>query len=138
MPTRKIFGPTKARWHGGTRPTMAQDPWNLAHSFNYNQMKGNEDKCHVMLSSQDSVHVNIGTVQIENSKYSKLLGINIYSKLTFEGHINRTCETSSTKLNALRKISYHIDPLKQRLLVNAFFTSQFNYCPLTRMFHNRI
>ena len=30
-----------------------------------------------MLISQDSVHVNIGTVQIENSKYSKLLGINI-------------------------------------------------------------
>ena len=50
---------------------MAQDPWNLAHLFNYNQMKGNEDKCHVMLSSQNSVHVNIGTVK--NSKYSKLL-----------------------------------------------------------------
>ena len=100
-------------------------------------MKGNEDKCCVMLSSQDSVHVNIGTVQIENSKYSKLLGINIDSKLTFEGHINRTCKTSSTKLNALSKISYYMDPLKRRLLVNAFFTSQFNYCPLTWMFHSR-
>ena len=31
--------------------------------FNYNQMKGNEDKCHVILSSQDIVHE-----QIENSK----------------------------------------------------------------------
>ena len=101
IPTRKVFGPTKARWHGGTKPTR-----NLAHSFNYNQIKGNEDKCCVMLSSQDIVHVNIGTVQIENSKYSKLLGINIDSKLTFEGHINRTCKTSSTKLNALNKISY--------------------------------
>ena len=69
-------------------------------------MRGNKDKCHIMLCSQDSVHVNIGTVQIENSKYSKLLGINIDSKLTFEGHINRTCKTSSTKLNALNKISY--------------------------------
>ena len=32
---RKIFGPSKARRHGGTRPTrpkMAQDPRNLAHS----------------------------------------------------------------------------------------------------------
>ena len=26
--------------------------------FNHNQMKGNEDKCHVILSSQDNVHVN--------------------------------------------------------------------------------
>ena len=47
-------------------------------------MKGNKCKCHLMLSSQDSVHVNIGPAQIENSKCQKLLGININSKLTFE------------------------------------------------------
>ena len=105
--------------------------------FNYNQMKGNEDKCHVILSSQDNVHVNIGTAQIENSKSQKLLGINIDSKLTFEDHINRICKKASAKLNALGRISYYMDPLKRRLLVNAFFTSQFNYCPLTWMFHSR-
>ena len=48
--------------------------------FNYNQIKGNEDKSNVMLSSQDSVHVNIGTRQIENSKCQKLLVINVDSK----------------------------------------------------------
>ena len=105
--------------------------------FNYNQMKGNEDKCHVILSSQDNVHVNIGTAQIENSKCQKLLGINIDSKLTFEDHINRICKKASAKLNALGRISYYMDPLKRRLPVNAFFTSQFNYCPLTWMFHSR-
>ena len=53
--------------------------------FNYNQMKGNEDKfCHVILSSKGNVHVNIGTAQTEKSKCQKLLGINIDSKLTFE------------------------------------------------------
>ena len=35
--------------------------------FNYSQMKRNEDKCHVMLSSQDNVHVKMGTAQSENS-----------------------------------------------------------------------
>ena len=30
-----------------------------------------------------------------------------------------------------------MDALKRRLLANAFFTSQFNYCPLTWMFHSR-
>ena len=105
--------------------------------FNYNQMKGNEDKCHVILSSQDNVHVNIGTAQIENSKCQKLLGINIDSKLTFEDHINRICKKASAKLNALSRISYYMDPLKRQLLVNVFFTSQFNYCPLTWMFHCR-
>ena len=62
--------------------------------YNYNQMKGNIDKCHIMLNSQNSVHVNIDTVQIENRKYPKLLCFNINSKLTFEGHINRICKTS--------------------------------------------
>ena len=100
-------------------------------------MKGNEDKCHVILSSQDNMHVNIGTTQIENSKYQKLLGINIDSKLTFENHINRICKKASAKVNALSRISYYLDPLKRRLLLNAFFTSQFNYCPLTWMFHSR-
>ena len=47
--------------------------------INYNQMKGKKDKCHVILNSQDNVHVNIGTSQIENSKCQKLLGININS-----------------------------------------------------------
>ena len=31
IPTGKTFVPTKARWHDGTRPTLARDPQNLAH-----------------------------------------------------------------------------------------------------------
>ena len=62
--------------------------------YNYNQMKGNIDKCHVMLNSQNSVHVNIDTVQMGNRKYPKLLAFNINSKLIFEGHINHICKTS--------------------------------------------
>ena len=83
------------------------------------------------------MQVNLGTAQIENIKYQKLLGINIDSKLTFEDHINRLCTKASAKLNALGRILYYMDPLKRRLLVNTFFTSQFNYCPLTWMFHSR-
>ena len=105
--------------------------------FNYNQMKWIEDKCHVILRSQGNAHVNIGTTQIENSKCQKLSDINIDSKLTFEDHINCICKKASAQLNALGRISYYMDPLKRRLLVNAFFTSHFNYCPLNWMFHSR-
>ena len=76
--------------------------------FNYNQMKGNKDKCHVILISQVNVHVNIGTAQRENSKCQKLLGINIDSKLTLEDHISRTCNKASTKLIGLCRISYYM------------------------------
>ena len=84
-------------------------------------MKGNEDKCHVILSSQDNVHVNIGTAQIENSKCQKLLDINIDSKLTFEDHINRICKKASAKLNALGRVSYYIDPLKTVITCERIF-----------------
>ena len=39
IPTRTNFGPTKARWHDGLRPTMAQNPRNLAHSLKTNVME---------------------------------------------------------------------------------------------------
>ena len=83
------------------------------------------------------LHDKYCTAQIEHSKWQKLLVINIDSKLTFEDHRNRICKKASAKLNVLSRISYYMDPLKRQLLVNVFFTSQFNYCPLTWMFHCR-
>ena len=62
-------------------------------------MKGDEDKYHVIFSSQDNVHINIGTAKIGNSKCQKLLGINTDAKLTFENHINHICKKTSAKLN---------------------------------------
>ena len=36
-------------------------------------MKGNEDKRHVLLSTDETVQVNIGIARINNSKCEKLL-----------------------------------------------------------------
>ena len=41
------------------------------------------------------------------------------------------------KLNALARITPYIDLTKKRLLLNGFFMSQFNYCQLVWMCHNR-
>ena len=68
---------------------------------------------------------------MERSRFWSFSWVNFGTKLTFEDHINRICKKASAKLNALSRISYYMDPLKRRLLVNAFFTSQFDYCPLT-------
>ena len=106
--------------------------------FCYNQIKENEDKCHVMLRLQNNVYANIAIAQIENSKSQKLLGIiKIDSKLTFEDHINHMCKKASAKLNVLSRTSYYIDPLKWWLRANAFFTPQFNYSPYTWMIYSR-
>ena len=40
-------------------------------------------------------------------------------------------------MNALARITPYIDLTKKRLLLNGFFMSQFNYCQLVWMCHNR-
>ena len=49
--------------------------------FSDNHMKANEDKCHILLSSNENLLVNVGTLQIQDSSSEKLIGIKIDSKL---------------------------------------------------------
>ena len=68
-------------------------------------MQGNADKCHVLLSTDQKLHVNIGTSQIENSTCEKLLGVNIDSKLSFEKHLNIICGKARAKISALGRVA---------------------------------
>ena len=56
--------------------------------FKNSQMKGKEDKCHVVLSTHEYMHVKIGTSHIKNSCLEKLLGLRIDYDLNFEEHIS--------------------------------------------------
>ena len=40
-------------------------------------MKDNENKCHVLLSTNETVQVDIGTAHINDSKCKNLLGVKI-------------------------------------------------------------
>ena len=73
---------------------------------------------------------------IDNSKCEKLLGVKFDYKLTFNAHIDDICKKAGLKLNALSRIAPYMDFNKKRLLVNVFFMSQFNYCPLIWVCHN--
>ena len=59
------------------------------------------------------------------------------NKLKSEKHINTICQKANRKLNALARITPYMELTKRRILMNAFFDSQFNYCPLIWMFHSR-
>ena len=47
------------------------------------------------------------------------------------------CKKASQKLNALSRLCALISFDKRKMLMNAFFNSQFSYSPLVWMFHNR-
>ena len=66
-------------------------------------MKGNTDKCHLLLSKYESSEIHIGDSIVESSTCEKLLGIKIDSKLRFDDHIQDLCNKANRKLRALAR-----------------------------------
>ena len=66
-----------------------------------------------------------------------MLDINFEHKLKFTNHIDEIYKMVSRKVNALARIASYMGIRKRRNLMNAFFKSQFNYCPLMWMCCNR-
>ena len=82
--------------------------------------------------------VTIRSSTIKESEYKKLLGITFDKKLSFRKHIGDLCKKVNQTLHALARLSTYIDPLKLEILINSIIISQFNYCPLVWMFHDRV
>ena len=109
----------------------------LANWFSNNEIKLNTDQCHLILNSQEPNTLKIGDLHINNSLSEKLLGITFDCKLKFNKHIEAICQKASQKINALARLAPYMGTTKKRIIMNAFFKSQFNYCPLVWMCCNR-
>ena len=105
--------------------------------FSLNQMKANPDKCHLLMSTKTPATLKIGDNSISNSDCKKPLGVKIDSKLNFNIHLDTILKKASQKIHVLAKITPYMSINKRRLLMNSFFKSQFNYCPLVWMCHSR-
>ena len=105
--------------------------------FSANYFKANPKKSHFLLTSNEQLNLNLDYLIIKTSKSEKLLGINIDNFVTFNEHVSKLCKKASQKLHAIVRISSYLNKNKLRLIMNAFFSSQFGYCPLVWMFHNR-
>ena len=100
-------------------------------------MKSNPEKCNFLFSARKKMSLIVENKEINNSTHEKLLGVIIDSKLSFNTHIDHICKKSSLKLNALSRITTHLDFKKKKLLIKSFFMFQFNYRQLIWMCHNR-
>ena len=116
---------------------LENDSIQLFKWFSDNQMKANKDKCHLVISNNEKVSMKIDNIELENTSSEKLLGITIDSKLNFKEHLEGIIKKASRKVNVLSRITPYMNLTKRKLLMNSFFTSQFNYCPLVWMCHNR-
>ena len=68
-----------------------------------NQMKGNPEKCHLIMSTDQSVNVQLGGSLIERSDCEKMLGVKIDYKLNFDKHVKTLCSKANNKLTALAR-----------------------------------
>ena len=89
--------------------------------FSDNQMKNNGDKCHLIVSTNDTAEIQIGEYLIKSSTNEKLRGVNIDSKLTFDRHVSHLCNKANKKLRALARITPYMTLEKKKLVMNSFF-----------------
>ena len=92
-------------------------------SFTDNLFKANPEKYHLLVSTNEKRHLNVGEIEISNSKGKNLLGIKTDSKLMIDSHVKSQCKKASQKLNALSRVAYQLDFNQRKLLMNAFITS---------------
>ena len=59
--------------------------------FKDNLFTGSPDKCHLLVSTNEKIKINIGEFSIENSDCEKLLRVKIDNKLTFDYHVSDMC-----------------------------------------------
>ena len=100
-------------------------------------MKSNTDKCHLIIVNNQVNNIKIGNDIIISKTSVKLLGVTIDNKLNFNEHVDNICKKANNKLHVLAGIAKYLSPDKLRILMKTFIESQFNYCPLTWMFHSR-
>ena len=71
--------------------------------------------------------MRVDNIEIETASLEKLLGIIVDSKRNFKEHLEGIIKKASWKLNVLPRITPYRN---QKLIMNLFFTSQVNHCPL--------
>ena len=117
--------------------TLEKETSLILNWFKINEMKSNDDKCHLMVCKKKNVSVTLGNETIKESNSVELLGIKINAYLNMNEHVTNLCKKANQKLHALARISKYLREDKLKIFMKTFIQSQFNYCPLVWMFHNR-
>ena len=78
--------------------------------FKNNLLKSNADKCHLLVSTNDRVSINVDGFKIDKSDTEKLLGVKFDKKLTFDDQISDICKKAGRKISALARVTNCEEP----------------------------
>ena len=79
-------------------------------------------------------YISIDQKNIKTSSSVKLLGVYIDDKLNFNLHITNICRSAANQLHVLIRLRMFLNFEEKKTLINCYFYSNFNYCPLVWMF----
>ena len=79
-------------------------------------------------------YISIDQKNIKTSSLVKLLGVNTDDQLNFNVHITKICRSAANQLHALIRLWMSLNFEEEKTLINSYFYSSFNYCPLVWMF----
>ena len=79
-------------------------------------------------------YISIDQKNIKTSSSVKRLGVHIDDNLNFNVHITKICRSAANQLHALIRLSMLLTFAEKKTLINSYFYSNFNYCPLVWMF----
>ena len=71
--------------------------------FRKNEMKPNDDKCHLIVCNQEKLSVTLGNESIDSTDTVELLGITIDKNLNFTEHVSDLCKRGNQKLHVLAR-----------------------------------
>ena len=63
-------------------------------------MKGNTDKCHLILSKVNDGEIRVGESLIKNTSCDKFLGVKIDQHLNFDNQVKAICQNASGKIKS--------------------------------------
>ena len=74
----------------------------------------------MLVSTNDTVNIKIGNIDVTKSTCEKLLGVKFDHKLTFDYHISELCKKASRNIDALARVTPYMNLSKKRIVMNAF------------------
>ena len=89
--------------------------------FSDNQIKANQDKCHLIVGKNENVSMHTGPFEIKNANFEKLLEIKIDSRLSFNEHLDGIIKKANHKIKALSRITSFMNISKRHISYELIF-----------------
>ena len=79
-------------------------------------------------------YISIDQKNIKTLSSVKLLGVHIDDKLNFNLHITKIGRSAANQLHTLVELWMFLNFEEKKMLINSYFYSNLNYCPLVMVF----